>query len=65
MSFAFLPKGEYKIGQIIDVQGEKMQVVARSYTGKNIEAEYVSGPKIFKRRVIILTDAPSIAEVTK
>ena len=64
MSFAFLPKGEYKIGQVIEVNGEKMQVVARSLTGKNLEAEYVSGPKIFKRKIIVLTDAPPIVEVS-
>ena len=65
MSFAFLPKGEYQIGQIIDVHGEKMKVTKYSHTGKNLEAVTLWNAPVFKRKVIILTDEPSIGEVTK
>mgnify|MGYP000942866940 CR=1 FL=1 len=65
MSFAFLPKGEYKIGQIINVHGEKMKVTKYSHTGKNLEAVTLDNAPVFKRKTVILTDEPAIVEVTK
>lgn len=64
MKFHYLPKGDYKIGQVVDVAGQRMRVESYSHTGRNLVAVSMPGAKRFERAVIILTDAPSIEGVT-
>jgi hypothetical protein len=61
--FAFIPKAQYTIGQIITVHGKPMQVVAYSHTGKNVEVVSTKGK--FERIICICTDAPVIEAVTE
>lgn len=64
MRFYYLPKGEYKIGQLVEVGGHRMRVESYSHTGKNLIATTTQGAPRFIRAVIILTGAPSIEGVT-
>ena len=64
MKFAFIPKGQYKIGQIITVHGQRMRVESYTHTGKNVTVHTLEGAPKFKRIVCICTDAPSIEGVT-
>lgn len=43
MKFAFIPKDQYKIHQIIKVHGRKAIVVAYSHTGRNVEVATLEG----------------------
>ena len=66
MKFAFIPKGNYKIGQIIEVHGKPMRVESYTHTGKNVTVttcDWVTTrtkPQKFERIVCICTDAPAI-----
>lgn len=60
MKFHYLPKGDYKIGQVVDVGGARMRVESYSHTGRNLVAVSMPGAPRFERAVIILTDSPSI-----
>ena len=62
MKFAFIPKGIYTIGQIIQWQGRKMRVESYSHTGKNVVACTLENAPRFERVVCICTDEPSIEE---
>ena len=64
MSFAFIPKADYKIGQIIQVHGAPMRVVSYTHTGKNVTVVTLPNAPKFKRIVCICTDAPAIEGVT-
>jgi hypothetical protein len=64
MSFAFIPKAEYKIGQVIKVNGAPMRVVSYTHTGKNVTVVTLPDAPKFKRIVCICTDAPAIEGVT-
>jgi hypothetical protein len=64
MKFAFIPKGNYKIGQIITVHGEKMRVESYTHTGKNVTVHTLLGAPRFKRIVCICTDSKPIETVT-
>lgn len=61
MKFAFIPKADYKIGQIIKVQGRKARVVAYSHTGRNVQVAMLEGKP--ERMICICTDAQPIAGV--
>jgi len=63
MKFAFIPKGNYKIGQIITVHGEKMRVESYTHTGKNVTVHTLEGAPRFKRIVCVCTDSPAIEAV--
>jgi hypothetical protein len=63
MKFAYLPKGDYRIGQPITVQGKNLQVESYSHTGKNLVATTIDGAAKFERFTIILTDEPAIGEL--
>ena len=63
MKFAFIPKGNYKIGQIITVHGEKMRVESYTHTGKNVTVHTLEGVPKFKRIVCVCTDSPAIEAV--
>jgi hypothetical protein len=60
--FAFIPKAQYTIGQVITVHGKPMQIVSYSHTGKNVIVVSTKGK--FERIVCICTDAPAIEAVT-
>lgn len=63
MKFYYLPKGDYKIGQHVEVAGRTLQIESYSHTGKNLVAVSLPGTPRFERAVIILTDSPSIEGV--
>ena len=63
MTFAFIPKADYKIGQIIQVHGAPMRVESYTHTGRNVTAVTLPGAPRFKRITCICTDAPSIAGI--
>ena len=63
MKFAFIPKAQYSIGQIITVHGEKMRVESYTHTGKNVTVHTLLGAPRFKRIVCICTDSPAIEAV--
>jgi hypothetical protein len=70
MKFAFIPKAQYTIGQIITVHGKPMRVESYTHTGKNVTVttlDWVKNntkPIKFERIVCICTDAESIVGVT-
>jgi hypothetical protein len=52
MRFAFVPKAQYKIGQIIQVHGKTVRVESYTHTGRNVVVHTVDAPK-FERIVCI------------
>jgi hypothetical protein len=64
MRFAFIPKTQYTIGQIIEVQGRKMRVESYTHTGRNLIACTLDGAPKFERVACICTNSPAIEEVT-
>jgi len=64
MTFAFIPKAAYKIGQVIKVHGAPMRVVSYTHTGKNVTAVTLPDAPRFKRIVCICTDMPAIEGAT-
>jgi hypothetical protein len=64
MTFAFIPKADYKIGQVITVHGEKMRVESYTHTGKNVTVHTLEGAPRFKRIVCICTNSKPIEGVT-
>jgi hypothetical protein len=63
MKFAFIPKGDYKIGQLVTVHGKFMRVESYTHTGKNVTVHTLKGAPKFERIVCICTDSPSIEGV--
>jgi hypothetical protein len=64
MRFAFIPKAQYKIGQVIQVQGRAMRVESFTHTGRNVIACTLDGAPKFERIACICTDSPAIQGVT-
>lgn len=64
MKFAFIPKRQYRIGEIITVHGQRMRVESYTHTGKNVTVHTLEGAPKFERIVCICTDSPSIEGVT-
>ena len=60
MRFAFIPKSNYSIGDIITVHGEKMRVESYTHTGKNVTVHTLEGAPRFKRIVCVCTDSKPI-----
>ena len=60
MTFAFIPKGNYQIGQIITVFGEQMMVESYLHSGRNVTVCSLENALRFKRIVCICTDSKSI-----
>lgn len=58
MKFAFIPKAQYQIGQIITVHGKRAKVVKYAHTGRNVEVAIIEGKP--ERIVCICTDAQAI-----
>jgi hypothetical protein len=69
MKFAFIPKAQYSIGQIITVHGKPMRVESYTHTGKNVTVctpDWVTArtpPTKFERVVCICTDSKPIEDV--
>jgi hypothetical protein len=61
MKFAFIPKGDYRIGQILEVQGRQCRVAEYSHTGKNVVVAPLTGRP--ERILCITTDAEPITEI--
>lgn len=64
MRFAFIPKAQYTIGQIIQVQGKPMRVESFTHTGRNLAAVSLPNAPRFERMVCICTDSLPIESVT-
>ena len=60
MKFAFIPKGQYTIGQIIQVHGQSMRVESYTHTGRNVIVQSLFGAPKFEQIVCICTDSPSL-----
>jgi hypothetical protein len=56
MKFAYVPKAQYTIGQVIKVHGRRAEVVKYAHTGRNIEVATLEGKP--ERIVCICTDNP-------
>lgn len=63
MKFAFIPKAQYRIGQVIQVHGKSMRVESYTHTGKNLVVHTLENAKRFERIMCVCTDAPSIEAV--
>lgn len=63
MKFAFIPKAQYRIGQIIEVHGKPMRVESYTHTGKNVVVHTLENAKRFERIVCLCTDAPAISAI--
>lgn len=63
MKFAFVPKAQYRIGQVIKVHGRRAQVVSYAHTGRNIEVATMEGKP--ERILCVCTDNPPIQGETK
>lgn len=57
MKFAFIPKAQYRIGQIIKVHGKRMRVESYTHTGKNVTVHTLDGALKFERTVCICTNS--------
>lgn len=64
MTFAFIPKAAYTIGQVITVHGSPMRVESYTHSGRNVTAVTLPDAPRFKRIVCICTDMPAIVEIT-
>ncbi len=64
MTFAFIPKAAYKIGQIIQVHGAPMRVESYTHSGRNVTAVTLPDAPRFKRIVCICTDMSAIEGAT-
>jgi hypothetical protein len=64
MTFAFIPKAQYRIGQIIRVHGQPMRVESYTHTGKNVVVHTLENAPRFKRIVCICTDSTAIEAQT-
>jgi hypothetical protein len=60
MRFAYIPKGDYRIGQVLEVQGMPMRVESYSHTGRNVVVHSLQDAAKFERIVCIATDAEPI-----
>ena len=60
MRFAFIPKGQYKIGQVINVQGRSMRIESYTHTGRNVIVHSLENSPKFERIVCICTDLQNI-----
>lgn len=60
MRFAFIPKAQYVIGQIIEVHGRAMRVESYTHTGRNVIACTLDGAPKFERVACICTDAKDV-----
>jgi hypothetical protein len=49
MRFAFIPKGQYKIGQIITVHNQPMRVESYTHTGRNVVVHTLENAPKFQR----------------
>ena len=56
MKFAYIPVAEYKIGQILRIQGKPMKVESYTHTGKNVIVTTLVGAPRFERLICICTD---------
>jgi hypothetical protein len=61
MKFAYIPKANYTIGQILQLHGRNMRVESYSHTGRNIVVTTLENAPRFERVVCICTDAAPIA----
>lgn len=56
MKFAYIPKGEYKINQVIRVLGRLMVVESYTHTGSNVIVHTPPNAPKFERIVCICID---------
>ena len=63
MKFAFIPKTQYRIGQVIQVHGKPMRVESYTHTGKNVVVHTLENAPRFERVMCVCTDAPIIEAI--
>jgi len=63
MKFAFIPKAQYRIGQVIQVHGKPMRVESYTHTGKNVVVHTLENAPRFERIVCVCTDTPAISAI--
>jgi hypothetical protein len=63
MKFAFIPKAQYRIGQVIQVHGKPMRVESYTHTGKNVVVHTLENAPRFERVMCVCTDAPIIEAI--
>jgi len=63
MTFAFIPKAKYTIGQVIQVHGKPMRVESYTHTGRNVVVHSLEGATRFQRIVCICTDSQPIETI--
>ena len=61
MTFAFIPKVAYTIGQIIHVHGAPMRVESFTHSGRNLEAVTLPGAPRFRRVLCICTNMTGVS----
>jgi len=61
MTFAFIPKAAYKIGQIIQVHGAPMRVESFTHSGRNLEAVTLPDAPRFRRILCICTNMTGVS----
>jgi len=65
MGFAFIPKAQYTIGQIVQVHGKPMRVESYLHTGRNVTVCTMPNAPRFERIVCVCTDSPTIEGVAR
>ena len=63
MTFAFIPKASYKIGQQIMVHNVPMIVESYLHTGRNVTCISMPDAPKFKRIVCICTDSAPVVGI--
>lgn len=64
MKFLFAPTGNYRIQQIVEINGEKYRVESVPLSGRSMVV-VTHGAKKFQRTHVVLTDEPPIEEKLK
>jgi hypothetical protein len=62
MKFVYIPAGNYKIGQILQVRGKPVLVESYSHTGHNLIVTTIENAPRFERMLCICTDDQPIEE---
>lgn len=55
--FAFIPKGNYRIGQVINVHGKNLRIESYSHTGKNVVAHTLENSGKFERYMCLCSNS--------
>jgi hypothetical protein len=62
MRFAYIPRGQYRIGQRIHVLGKEVEIESYSHTGRNVIAHTLPGER-YERIVCVCTEEEPIGGI--